>query len=361
MTDPIDLAAGPPQAKVDPQQLELRSRPRPAVRFRKGLVIGISGGGAALIAIIGWFALSPPAIRIAPQDAFGSVRGEPADMLQDVPKSYAEVPMLGPPLPGDLGRPILKRRVAAESRPTNSETDRLKLDEEERVTAIRSASVMVNLAKPAKAGPANPVFAKPLEAEELADGQPTLVLSAGTVIPASLVTGINSDVPGIVIAQVTDAVRDSATGRQILIPQGARLLGAYENKTDYGQRRAMLNWSRLVLPDGRSLALDNQPATDRAGYAGLEDQVDFHGWRLLKGIALSTLLGLGPELSLGDSDPALARALGGSALQSGSRAGDEITRRNLDIKPSITVRPGWPVRLILNQDLKLVAWREVEA
>jgi hypothetical protein len=161
------------------------------------------------------------------------------------------------------------------------------------------------------------------------------MLSAGTVIPASLITGLNSDLPGTVLAQVTEHVRDSATGRAVLIPQGARLIGSYDSKVAYGQRRALLVWQRILMPDGSSVALDNAPATDPAGYAGIEDRVDFHGWRLLKGIALSSLLGVGSELGLGSSESDLVRAVRESAQQSGARAGDQITARNLDLPPTL--------------------------
>ena len=96
------------------------------------------------------------------------------------------------------------------------------------------------------------------------------------MIAAGLITGLRSDLPGLVIAQVTERVYDSPTGRIPLIPQGARLIGQYDSVVAFGQRRALIVWQRIVFPDGRSLRLDNVPATDPAGYAGLEDRVDFH-------------------------------------------------------------------------------------
>ena len=182
-------------------------------------------------------------------------------------------------------------------------------------------------------------------------------LAAGTVIPASLITGLNSDLPGMVVAQVTENVRDTATGHAILIPQGAKLIGSYDSVVAYGQQRALLVWKRITFPDGSSIQLDNMSATDVAGYAGLEDKVDFHEWRLLKGIALSSLLGIGSELGYGGDDRNLVRALRESAQQNGARAGEQIVSRNLDVQPTLTVRPGWPVRAILHKDLILKPWR----
>ena len=176
---------------------------------------------------------------------------------------------------------------------------------------------------------------------------------AGTVIPASLVTGINSDLPGLVIAQVTENVYDTATGRYLLIPQGARLIGKYDSVVAFGQSRALVIWNRIVMPDGSSIVIENLPAIDTAGYAGLEDEVDYHTWRLITGVALSTLLGVGTELTFGDEESDLLRAIRESAQRDTNRAGQRITERNLNIQPTITIRPGWPLRVIVHKDLVL--------
>jgi type IV secretion system protein VirB10 len=182
-------------------------------------------------------------------------------------------------------------------------------------------------------------------------------LSAGTVIPVSLVTGLNSDLPGTVLAQVTQNVFDSATGTTLLVPQGARLVGAYDNVVAYGQKRALVVWQRIVFPDGSSITLDKMPATDVAGYAGVEDDVDFHGSRLLQGVALSTLLGAGTQLSLGSGESELVRSIRESAQQNGARAGEQLTQRNLDVPPTITVRPGFRLLVMVNKDLVLRPWK----
>jgi type IV secretion system protein VirB10 len=108
------------------------------------------------------------------------------------------------------------------------------------------------------------------------------ILQAGSVIPAALLTGIRSDLPGLVTAQVTENVYDSPTGAILLIPQGARLIGAYNSQIAFGQSRVQLVWTRLIMPDGASILLDNQPAADPAGYAGLHDRVDNHWGMLFK-------------------------------------------------------------------------------
>jgi type IV secretion system protein VirB10 len=183
------------------------------------------------------------------------------------------------------------------------------------------------------------------------------MLSAGSVIAASLITGLRSDLPGLVTAQVTERVFDSATGNILLIPQGARLIGSYDSVVAFGQKRALVVWQRIILPDGSSIRLDNVPAADPSGYAGLADKVDFHTWTLLKGVAISTLLGVGANVTFsGESD--LVQAIRESTQQNVSRAGDQITSRNLQIQPTITIRPGAPVRLVVHRDLILTRWKE---
>jgi type IV secretion system protein VirB10 len=182
-------------------------------------------------------------------------------------------------------------------------------------------------------------------------------IAAGTMIPASLITGLNSDLPGMVLAQVSENVRDSATGRTVLIPQGARLIGRYDSGLKYGQKRALVVWQRILFPDGSSLRLDNMPASDSAGFAGVSDRVDGHSWQLIKGVVLSSLLGVGSQLSLGGED-GIARAIRESAQTNGTRAGEQIVSRGLDVQPTVTVRPGWPVRVLVSEDLVLEPWKE---
>ena len=176
---------------------------------------------------------------------------------------------------------------------------------------------------------------------------------AGTVIAASLVTGINSDLPGFVIAQVTENVFDTVTGRRLLIPQGTKLIGKYDSAVSYGQRRALVVWNRLILPDGSSIVVDNLPATDASGYAGLEDEVDVHTWQLLKGAALSTLLSVGSETGADNANGDALSAAREAVQQNAARIGQQLTERNLDVQPTITIRAGWPLRVIVHRDLVL--------
>lgn len=181
-------------------------------------------------------------------------------------------------------------------------------------------------------------------------------LMAGTVIAGALVTGIKSDLPGDIIATVTEPVYDTATGRHLLIPQGSRMLGRYNSQVSYGQRRVQVVWNRIILPDTSSLTLANLVGTDPAGYGGLEDGVDWHWDRILAGAALTTLLGVGAELAAPENRQNGDRVIiaeRGSLQDSVNQVGQEMTGRNLNTQPTLTARPGMPVRVIVNRDLVL--------
>jgi type IV secretory pathway VirB10-like protein len=195
---------------------------------------------------------------------------------------------------------------------------------------------------------------------DLAGAPSSYAIMAGSIIPASLITGLKSDLPGATIAQVTENVYDSVTGEFLLIPQGTRLIGKYDSVVAHGQKRALLVWTRLILPNGSSIVIENLPATDVAGYAGLEDEVDIHTWQLLKGVALATLLGVGTQLSLGNDEGDLVKALRESIQQTTNRAGQRVVERELDVQPTITVRPGWPLRVIVSKDLVLKPYQDIQ-
>ncbi len=178
------------------------------------------------------------------------------------------------------------------------------------------------------------------------------VVQAGSIIPAALITGIRSDLPGQITAQVTQNVYDSPTGRVLLIPQGSRLIGDYDSEVSFGQNRVLLTWNRLILPDGRSVTLDRQPGADTAGYAGLQDATNYHWGSLAKAALISTVLGVGAELGSGSND-ALTRALRTGTQDTVNQAGQQIVRRQLNVAPTLTVRPGFPLRVIVTRDLIL--------
>ena len=179
--------------------------------------------------------------------------------------------------------------------------------------------------------------------DRLAAPASPFILQAGTIIPAALITGIRSDLPGQITAQVTENVYDSPTGRYLLIPQGARLVGEYDSGISAGQRRVLLVWTRLILPDGTSLVLERLQGADVSGYAGLEDRVDRHWWGLAQAAALSTLLNIGAGFATDESD-SIATALRDGAQDTIGRAGEDIVRQQLAIPPTRPRRRAVPHR-----------------
>jgi len=198
---------------------------------------------------------------------------------------------------------------------------------------------------------------KTVSPDRLASPASRYVVQAGAVIPAALLTGIRSDLPGQVTAQVTENVYDSPTGKYLLVPQGSKLVGIYDSQISFGQDRVLLVWTRLLMPNGRSIVLERQPGADTQGFAGLEDEVDHHWGRLLTAAALSTVLGVSAELGSTNNDSAIVTALRHGSTDSLNQTGQQVVRRNLNIQPTITIRPGFPVRVIVNRDLVLTPYQ----
>jgi type IV secretion system protein VirB10 len=182
------------------------------------------------------------------------------------------------------------------------------------------------------------------------------VVQAGAVIPAALITGIRSDLPGEISAQVTENVFDSPTGKFLLVPQGARLIGQYDSQISFGQSRVLLVWNRIIMPNGKSIVLERQSGADTQGYAGLEDGVDYHWGNLLGAAAISTLLGIGSELVL-SGDNSLVRSLRTGSQDTINQSGQTLVRRQLNVQSILTIRPGFPVRVIVNRDLVLAPYK----
>ena len=151
---------------------------------------------------------------------------------------------------------------------------------------------------------------------------------------------------------MTQNVYDSPAGRILLVPQGSRLIGDYDADVAFGQSRVLLAWNRLILPDGRSITLERQPGADPGGFAGLQDRTDYHWGSVIKAALVSTVRGVGAELGSGDAGN-LVRALRRGSQDSTNRAGEQIVSRELNVRPTLTIRPGFPVRVIVTRDLIL--------
>ena len=182
-------------------------------------------------------------------------------------------------------------------------------------------------------------------------------VKAGTIIPTVLLTGINSDLPGMITAQVREQVFDSITGKYLLIPQGTKVIGKYDANISYGQQRALVVWSRLIFPNGYSIDLSGMPGVDSGGYAGYSDQIDNHYGKLIGGVILSSLLA-GTAESVNYSNDSFSGAFARKSGEEINRAGQAITRKNLNIQPTIKIRPGYSVNIMVNKDLILKPYRE---
>ncbi len=367
--------------------MRLRSEPPRVTRLSRKVLAGVGliasiGIGSALI-----YALQTRQGGPGNEELYSTENRTTADGLAGLPRDYTG-PVLGPPLPGDLGGPILDAQnrgqpvvPPAMATPQVDPEEQRRLAEEE---AARTSRVFFQTGPGTGAPPATPAMSSPSLAGLGLPGQmgtPTAqerqsaflnaavdrrtvapdrvmapaspyLLQAGAVISAALITGIRSDLPGQITAQVTEHIYDSPTGRILLVPQGTRIIGEYSNDVGFGQRRVLLVWNRLILPNGRSIVLERQPGADTQGYAGLEDGVDYHWWDLAKAAGLSTLLAVGAEIAVDDGDR-LIRAIRDGAQDTINDAGQQIIRRQLQVAPTLTIRPGFPVRVIVTRDLVL--------
>jgi type IV secretory pathway VirB10-like protein len=381
---------------------ELRLRPeRPTVtRLSRKVLIALAGVSSSLVLGLTLWALHERSSAKPPTELYNTDAKTTADGLAALPHDYTalpkNVPKLGPPLPGDLGRPILAAQGQFPQSTIDPEEKRIVQERE----AARTAKLFAQTNTHDRVG-TTPEATHSLERESLSQHSPfsfepasidpgmiqnmqdrklafvnapadrrtvspdrlehptsRYVLQAGAIIPAALVTGIRSDLPGQITSQVTENVYDSPTGKFLLIPQGSKLIGVYDSQIAFGQSRVLLVWNRLILPDGRSIVLERQPGADASGYSGLEDEVDHHWLRLAGAAALSTVLGVGTQLGTTGDENALIQALRRGGAQSLNQTGQQAVGRNLNIQPTLTIRPGFPMRVIVTRDLVLAPYHE---
>ena len=378
-------------------------RPRVTRLSRKVLAGGAAIGSLAICGAVLWALQNNRSHTSAPSELYTTDHHNVADGLTGLPRDYAGVPRqappLGPALPGDLGRPIMNAQnvpsgaipsVDGEQQRIGQEIEAARLSKLFASTSIRELAPLTGqLASAGAAAATSSQSTQPTQpaADETftQNGQDrklafvnasvdrrttspdrieapasSYVVQAGNIIPASLITGIRSDLPGQITAQVTESIFDSPTGRFLLIPQGTRLIGIYDSQIAFGQSRVLLVWTRLIMPNGRSIVLERQSGADTAGYAGLEDKVDNHWGALFKAALLSTLLGVGSELGAGSdtgNNADIIQALRRGSSDSLNQTGQKVVQRNLNIQPTLTIRPGFPVRVIVNRDLVLEPYK----
>lgn len=378
--------AGPMRLRAEPPRVTRLSR---KVLASVGAV-ALFGIGGALI-----YALQIRDAGKGGEELYSTDNRQTADGLAGLPHDYSG-PLLGTALPGDLGRPIIDAQNRGQPvvpptvvTPTVDRAEERRLAEEE-AARVSKVFFQTEARTTDPAGTSGSMAMPNLAGLDLAglngqSGQPTAqdkqlaflnaavdrrttstdrvmppaspyVLQAGAVISAALITGVRSDLPGQIAAQVTENIYDSPTGRILLVPQGTRIIGQYDNNVQFGQRRVLLVWNRLILPNGRSVVLEREPGADGRGYAGLEDGVDYHWWDLAKAAGLSTLLSVGAELAV-DDDDRLLRAIRDGGQDTINDAGQQIVRRQLNVAPTLTIRPGFPVRIVVTRDLVFEPYR----
>jgi type IV secretion system protein VirB10 len=384
--DPEEHPAPPPVAP--PPDLRLRGEHPRVTRLSRKVLVTLGAVSALAIAGALGYALQTRNKAQDGQELLSTQNRPSAEGLAGLPKDYTgmprQAPPLGPPLPGDLGKPILNAGAAPNTAPAPDPAAQRAAQE---IDAARVSKLFaqtnqqpqpVSLASPGPAASAGPTPSPPVDAgaaqnmqdrktaflnastdrrtvsdDRLQAKASPYVVQAGTVIPAALITGIRSDLPGQITAQVTEPVYDGPTGKYLLIPQGARLIGQYDSSVAFGQSRILLVWTRVIMPDGTSIVLERQPGADTEGYAGLQDQVDYHWGELFEAAILSTVLSVGAEAGTSDSENNLAQAIRMGASNSVSQTGQQIVSRQLNIQPTLTIRPGFPVRVIVTRDLVL--------
>ncbi|MCP3418648.1 conjugal transfer protein TraI [Bradyrhizobium brasilense] len=378
---------------VAPPDLRLRGERPTVTRLSRKILIGLGAVSALAVAGALGYALQTRNKQQAGQELLSTQNSPSAEGLAALPKDYTglprQAPPLGPPLPGDLGKPILNagaapNTVVSTTTPDPETQHRAQEIEAARVSRLfaqtvqQPQSVGQVLPNSSTATATTPAATPPVDAgsaQNMQDRKTAFlnasadkrtvspdrleakvspyVVQAGTVIPAALITGIRSDLPGQVTAQITEAVYDSPSGKYLLVPQGAKLIGQYDSSVAFGQSRILLVWTRIIMPDGNSIVLERQPGADTGGYAGLEDEVDNHWGMLFKAAVLSTMLSVGAEAGTSQNENNLVQAIRSGASNSLSQTGQQIVQRQLNIQPTLTIRPGFPVRVIVTRDLVL--------
>jgi type IV secretion system protein TrbI len=392
------------QGKASPPDLTLRAAPAPVTRFNRRILTVLVG--IAALAVFGalFYSLGlRHGAKPGAQELYAA--NQPVtDRLNALPSTYGDVPQpkpaseppqLGPPLPAALPQPAppIQQPGSGSSQPSAPDPADRDADQARVSKVFFGMSGTAGFAGAgALAGPATsaadpvvlnttPAAVSPLGADSAQNEQdrkqaflqarpgesvvsaerlrapasPYLV-TAGSAIRAALVTAVNSDLPGLAEAQVTENVCDSVTGRSLLIPQGAKLIGEVDSQVSYGQERLLAAWTQLKFPDGSTLVLDRLPGSDAAGAAGFDADVDYHTWRLAKGVILSSLLGISTELAANsgtDNNNRIIVATRDSTNDSINQVGQRITQKELAVQPTLTRAAGYPFAIVVAKDLVL--------
>lgn len=379
-TEASDAGAGPspkPKVYAPPPTAIRAATPQPRRLSRKTLIAGtLALGGVIAFALVSGLSERDRRV-IADPDAQQSMQAaNPPETIREAPATY-DLTQLQPPRDeaqdyfwGDhapagaalenSATPAPAAYAPAQPSPLQAEAD-----------AARTSAIVFGGRPGATVRPASTVDAQAASGRrsEFLNGQrgrddgaldasyapprSPYTVQAGSTISAALVTALNSDQPGRIVAQVSENVFDSVTGAQLLIPQGARLLGTYDADATYGDQRMLIVWNRLIMPNGWSIALRGMPGTDASGQSGLHGDVDAHIGRIAVASLLSGLLGVAANESEDDDSSRFAQSVGDSAAQQAAQTGARIVDRELNVRPTLRIRAGARVRVLVSQDLIL--------
>jgi type IV secretion system protein VirB10 len=339
--------------------------PSPKRLSRKALLAGVAAAGLIIaLALINGLSERPDRTEAATQNAVAAASGPPESIAQAA---------------AEYDTTDLTRMTPDPSSAEHAVSDEIVPPQGEMWSRMRSSgtaetsgapSMAPNAPDPEAVARTSPIlFTSARETEGAEDDEGTLdarlasprspyTLQAGQVIPAALITALNSDAPGRVIAQVTAPIYDSLTGDHLLIPQGARLLGRYNNGVRYGDNRVVLAWDRLILPSGASINLQEMEASDATGASGVRDRVDNHLDRLAAAIALSSIISVGANEAESDDEHGFGQSLGDAAAQQAAQTGARIVDRELSVRPTLRVRAGASVRVLVSRDIVLRPYRQ---
>lgn len=377
--DPFEAAAAQPGAatKTPPPGLSMRAPRPPATRLRKSVVQVIVIGGVVLVSgSLAWAFVVQPELRdnararaaeAREDSAQGVVR--PAESVTDQPASYDRLP---PPrgeapetLVAETGEPIPPPvNVYRSATPPPRTADR---GPSPRELAARSglffeSSTQAGGGRSPEAGASASPRVERGDVGAMYNGHSLTAplspyeLKAGAIIPAALLTGVDTERAGPVVATVTQNVFDTVSGRHLVLPQGTRLIGRHEGDSAYGDRRAFLVWDRLILPNGKSLLLTEEPGVDAEGAIGVRGQVDRRLLPLLAGTVFAGAITTLGQIARDDGDRGGGSFLGDAgdaAAIEGAQVGGRLVDRELQVRPSIRLRPGAPVRVMITRDLIL--------
>lgn len=358
MNAAVQPDAAAPAPKPD---LSIRARPPSPKRLSRKVLLGGAITLAAIVSAALLFGLSVEPNRFGRDADAQATAGGPPETIQSAPADYASANLGGGTAEEFGADPSLDDPLAPPTDPMWSG--------QAAPAALASSTGSAEPDSQAIARAAPILFSAASGAVERDDGDrlPSRLspprspyeIIAGSVIAAALSTELNSDAPGRVIAQVTAPVFDTVTGAHLLIPQGSRLIGTYDNAVAYGDRRLVLVWNRLILPNGWSINLENMQGADPTGAAGLRDRTDNHLDSLAGAIALSAIISVVANNAEDDDDGAtLSQSLGDAAAQEAARTGGRIVERELSVRPTLRVRAGAPVRVLVMRDISLRPYRE---